>query len=276
MMIKDAKIKISAKGSRKIGDEFKEENTYLSDLVDCIEIDFNFPHDRDFGNEMEFLKKLAHEKGMKYTAHAQYLNSSINDFNDGVRNATLQELFKNIDNTATLGAKIVTLHPALEPYGLKLKKRVELEIEAYQKLADYALQKDIKIGLENEAQTCFWFPDRACKFELMAKTIEKVNRPNFGLTLDFGHASVSGEDYLSAIKTMKGKLLHIHAHDNLGKLENNIPKFNRPDPHLAPGKGIVKWKEIMNTLKEIDYQGYFELECEVHEMKEAAEYISKL
>ena len=71
-MIKEAKIKISAKGSRKSGEEFGEETACLSDLVDCIEIDFNFPHDRDFGNEMEFLKKLAREKGIKYTAHAKY------------------------------------------------------------------------------------------------------------------------------------------------------------------------------------------------------------
>jgi sugar phosphate isomerase/epimerase len=225
---------------------------------------------------MDFLKTIAIERGINFTVHAQYLNGSMNDFNPEVREATLKELFKNIDAAAELGAKVVTLHPALESYGLKLDKRVELEIDAYRKLADYALTKQINIGLENEAQTCFWFPDRACKFNLIEQTVELVNKANFGFTVDFGHANVSGEDYISTIKNLGGRILHIHAHDNFGKPEDNIAKFNRPDPHLAPGQGNIKWKDIIDTLKEIDYQGYFELECEVHQMKQAVEYISSI
>ncbi len=275
-MNQDSKLKISAKGSRKTGNDFIEETWYLADIVDCIEIDFNFPHDSNFGIEMEFLKKLATERNIKYTVHVQYLSGSINDFNQTVRQATLDELYRNIDSAAELGAGVMVFHPALEPYGLKLKKRTELELEAYRSLADYALKKQVSIGLENEARTCFWFPDRACKFELLEQTVDAVAKPNFGFTLDFGHASVSGEDYLAAIRKLNNRILHIHAHDNFGKAENNLSKFNRPDPHLAPGKGIVKWKDVVNALKEINYQGYFELECEVHEMKSAVEYISNL
>lgn len=263
------KIKISAKGSRKKGDEFAEETTYLASIVDCVEIDFDFPHNDNFGVEINFLKKLGKKQNVKYTTHAQYLNGSLNDFNKEVREATLKELFKNIDLTADLGAQVMTLHPALEPYGLKLKKRIDFEIEAYRKLADYAWRKKVEIGLENEAQTCFWFPDRACKFKLLEQTVNTVNRSNFGFTLDFGHASISGEDYIAAIKKLNKRMLHIHAHDNLGKPENNISKFNRPDPHLAPGEGIIKWQKIISLLQEINYQGYFELECEVHEIKTA-------
>ena len=124
-MNKDYKIKISAKGSRKTGDEFVEETTSLASIVDCIEIDFNFPHDDNFSAEVEFLKKLGGKQDKKYTTHAQYLNGSLNDFNKEVREATLRELFRNIDLSADLGARVMTLHPALEPYGLKLKKRIE-------------------------------------------------------------------------------------------------------------------------------------------------------
>lgn len=274
-MKNDYKLKISAKGSRKTGSDFMEETTYLADIVDCIEIDLNFPHD-NFDVEMDFLKKLADERNIKYTIHAQYLSGSINDFIKEVREATIKELFKNIDFATALGAKVVVLHPALEPYGLKIEKRIGFEIEAYQRLADYALSKQIKIGLENEAQTCFWFPDRACKFDLLDQTVNIVNKPNFGFTLDFGHANVSDENYISAIKKLSDRIFHIHAHDNFGSPENNISKFNRPDPHLVPGNGIIKWKNIVDTLQKINYQGYFELECEIHEMKKAVEYISNL
>jgi len=92
-------------------------------------------------------------------------------------------------------------------------------LDSYKKIAAYAKRKNIKIGLENEAQTCFWFPDRACKFELLSQTIKIVNKSNFSLTLDIGHASVSGENFLLAIKKFGKKILHIHAHDNLGSPE---------------------------------------------------------
>lgn len=269
-------LKICAKGSRKTGQEFIDEITYLSQLVNCIEIDFNYPHDRNFDNELEFLKKLKEEKGLSYTVHAQYFSGNINDLNDHVREASVQEIKDNIDKAASIGTKIVTIHPALEPYGLKIEKRKELEIEVYKTIAEYAKSKNILIGLENEAQTCFWFPDRACKFDLIKETVGKVDMPNFLYTLDIGHANVSGEDYLLALKTFGDKIIHIHAHDNFGPAAENLKKFNRPDPHLIPGKGQVDWKKVIQTLQEINYQGYFELECEVKDMKEGIEFINKL
>lgn len=275
-MIDQYNLKICAKGSRKTGQEFIDETTQLSQLVNCIEIDFNYPHDRDFDNELKFLRKLKEEKELTYTVHAQYFSGSINDLNDQVREASVKEIKDNIDKAAGIGAKIVTIHPALEPYGLKIEKKKELEIEVYKTIAEYAKSKNILIGLENEAQTCFWFPDRACKFDLIKETVEKVNMPNFFYTLDIGHANVSGEDYLSAIRTFGDKIIHIHAHDNFGPAEENLKKSNRPDPHLIPGKGQIDWKKVIQTLEEINYQGYFELECEIREIAEAVRFIDNL
>ena len=268
-------LKICAKGSRKIGQDFIDEIGHLSKIVNCIEIDFNYPHDRNFDSELEFLKKLKEEKKIDYTVHAQYFSGSINDFNDEIRDASINEIKDNIDKAVSIGAKIVTLHPALEPYGLKIEKRKELEIEVYKTIAEYAAKRNILIGLENEAQTCFWFPDRACKFNLIKEVVEKVNMPNFLYTLDIGHANVSGEDYISALKKFGDKIIHIHAHDNAGPAEKNLAKFNRPDPHLIPGKGQIDWKKVVQTLKDINYQGYFELECEVKDMKEGIEFINR-
>jgi len=269
-------IKICAKGSRKIGQEFIEETNYLTSIVDCIEIDFNYPHDTNFKKEIKFLKKLRRDKDINFTVHAQYLNGSLNDLNKKIREETIKQTFDAIDNAQTIGAKIVTLHPALEPYGLKLEQRKKIELDGYKKIANYAKRKKIKIGLENEAQTCFWFPDRACKFNLLSQTINEINKANFGLTLDIGHANVTGENYIAAIKKFDQSIFHIHAHDNLGSPEKNLLAFNRPDPHLAPGKGKINWLEIMKALKTINYNNFFELECEIHEMKEAVDYIKKI
>ncbi len=276
MINENNSLKLCAKGSRKMGHDFIEETKYLAGIIDCIEIDFNYPHDGDFKKEMAYLKKLQKEKNIKYTVHAQYLSGNINDFNDKIRQESIKQILKSIDYASQLNASVVTLHPALEPYGLKLEKRKELEIEAYKKITTYVSRKKIQIGLENEAQTCFWFPDRACKFKLLSETILKIKNKYFGMTLDIGHANVSGEDAISAIKKYNSKIFHIHSHDNFGRPEDNLRKTNRPDPHLAPGKGIINWKKAIDTLKKINFKGYFELECEIHEMAETVEYINSL
>jgi sugar phosphate isomerase/epimerase len=66
------------------------------------------------------------------------------------------------------------------------------------------------------------------------------------------------------------------ARERLGRPEDNLRKANRPDPHLAPGKGIINWKKAVDTLRKINFKGYFELECEIHEMTEAIKYINSL
>lgn len=270
------KIKICAKGSRKSGRDFMEETKYLASIVDCIEIDFNYPHNGDFRKEISFLKKLQIDKKINYTVHAQYFSGSLNDFNEKIRLETIKQVYRSIDNAKKINAKIVTLHPALEPYGLKLERRKKLELDSYKKIAIYAKKRGIKIGLENEAQTCFWFPDRACKFNLLAQIIKTVNQSNFGLTLDIGHANVSKEDYLLAIKQFHKKIFHVHAHDNLGSPEKNLAIYKRPDPHLAPGKGKIDWTKVIKSLNKIDYNGFFELECEIHEMADAVKFIKKI
>ncbi|MFA5184106.1 MAG: sugar phosphate isomerase/epimerase [Patescibacteria group bacterium] len=269
-------LKFCAKGSRRSGWEFIEETGYLASLVDCLEIDFNYPHDRNFHRELTYLKQLRLDRGMDFTVHAPYLSGSLNDLNDNIRQETLRQIFYSIDCAAQIGAKIVTLHPALEPYGLRLVKLPEIELNSYKKISDYARKKKIKIGLENEAQTCFWFPDRACRLGLLLKTVRQINKKNFGLTLDIGHANVSGEDYLAAIKDHHSQIFHIHAHDNLGGPEKNLRQYHRPDPHLAPGRGRIDWPGVIRSLKKVNYSGYLEIECESREIAKSLKYLKSL
>ena len=269
-------IKIAAKGSRKIKDDFYEESNFLSNFVKNLEIDFNYPHDKNFGTELKFLKKLAAKKGLSYKVHAQYLSGGLNDVSERIRKETLKQIFYAIDRASYLNASIVTMHPALQPYGLKIPDSLDWEIKNYKKIAKYAARKKILIGLENEAQTCFWFPDRACKFSQLMETVNTVNMDNFGFTLDVGHANVSGEDYLSAIEKMGDKLFHIHAHDNFGGPAINLEKCGRVDPHLPLGQGVIDWGALINKLKKINYQNYLELENEVKDIEESLAYLKSL
>jgi sugar phosphate isomerase/epimerase len=264
-------LKYCAKGSREIGDNFVKETNELAKIVDCIEIDFNWPHNQDFEKEIEFLIRLEKEKGIQYVAHAPYFDGGLNAFNEKIRSTALEEIFYSINMACKLKSKVVVLHPAIEPYGLKISKREKLEIDSYKKIARYAKSKNVLVGLENEAQTNFWFPDRACKFQPIEKIIQKVNQKNFGLTLDIGHANIAGEDFIGAISKFKDKIFHIHAHDNFGKRAIN----GRLDPHLPPGDGGIDWRNVIKALEKINYQGYFEIECNLEGIKKGINFLEK-
>ena len=232
---------------------------------------FNWPHNQNFEKEIKFLLRLQKQKGTQYVVHAPYFDGGLSAFNDEIRTAVLKEVFCSIDVAFRLKSKILVLHPAIEPYGLEIRKRKELEIDSYGKIAKYAKKKNILIGLENEAQTNFWFPDRACKFQEIKKIIQKVTQKNFGLTLDIGHANVTGEDFIKAIYQFKERILHIHAHDNFGKKEVT----GRLDPHLPPGDGKICWQAVIKALKEINYQGYFGIECNIEGIKKGINFLEK-
>jgi len=272
-------LKYCAKGSREIGNRFTKETKELVKIVDCIEIDFNWPHNQNFEKEIKFLIKLQKEKDIKYVVHAPFFDGGINALNEKIRKAALEEIFYSIDMACRLKSKVVTIHPATELFGLKIFKREELEINSYNQIAQYAKKRDVFIGLENEAN--FWspdksfkfgeFPDRACKFKGIEKIIKKINLKNFGLTLDIGHANGAGENYIEAIYRFKDRILHIHAHDNLGKRPIN----GRFDPHLPPGDGEIDWRKVIKALKKINYQGYFEIECNIEGIKKGINFLEK-
>ncbi|MDO8513731.1 MAG: sugar phosphate isomerase/epimerase family protein [bacterium] len=259
-----------AKGSRKTGAKFIEDTLAIAEVAQAIEIHYNYPQDRNFDNELNFLKKLSQEKGIKYAVHAPYLNNGLNDFNEKIRQATLEEMFASIDRAEFLGAQVVTIHPPFEPYGLKFPERISLEHDSYSQIAKYATKKEIKIGLENEAKTCFFFPDRACLFLEIKKIIESIDSEFFGYTLDFGHGNISGINLKEAIELAGSKLFHIHAHDNLGTKDPKI------DPHLPPGNGNINWKIILNTLQNIKYNQYFEIESSLENFTKGKDYLTSL
>jgi len=47
-----------------------------------------------------------------------------------IREGSIEEIYYAIDTAEKLGASVVTLHPALEPYGLKIEERREIELDS--------------------------------------------------------------------------------------------------------------------------------------------------
>lgn len=261
------KMKICAKGSRKTGEDFIKETLEIIKYASFLEINCNYPQFENFDKELDFLANIQKELGISYVVHAPYLNSSLGDINKNLRVEAVKEVFAAIDRAKFLESDLVTIHPSFDPYGIYFEEREKAELTSYKEISKYASDRNVRIGLENEAQTCFFFPDRACKFNLIKKIVDKINMDNFGYTIDLGHGNISGINLEKSIKQASSKLFHIHAHDNFGGKE---------DLHLAPGNGNIDWNNILKALDNIKYNNLFEIETDLQGLIKGKEYLINL
>jgi len=72
-----------------------------------------------------------------------------------------------------------------------------------------------------------------------------------GVCWDTCHAYVQRLDQYQAIKRLGKHLVHTHMNDNLSISE---------EQHLTLFEGKVNWKNVMRALKEIKYEGLFNIE----------------
>jgi sugar phosphate isomerase/epimerase len=87
---------------------------------------------------------------------------------------------------------------------------------------------------------------------------------DFGFALDTGHANLSGE-VEGFLKTFPSKLVHVHAHDNLGET----------DQHLGIGYGNIDWESIGKLFRKTGFNGIVIVESVEH-IEESIEKLKHL
>jgi L-ribulose-5-phosphate 3-epimerase len=130
-------------------------------------------------------------------------------------------------------------------------------VEACLRLCDFADGRKVRLAFEPEPGM---FIDTMDKF---AELHGKVNRPNFGLTLDVGHLHCNGElPIADHVHRWKDWLWNVHIED----MRKGVHE------HLMFGEGEIDFAEIFNALRTINYKRgvYVELSRHSHNAVEIA------
>ena len=104
------------------------------------------------------------------------------------------------------------------------------------------------------------FIDTMDKF---SELFERVDRANFGLTLDIGHLQCNGELPISDyIRKWRDRLWNVHIEDMKRGVHD----------HLLFGEGEIVFEDVFKGLRDINYQGglYVELSRHSHNAVEVA------
>jgi len=196
-----------------------------------------------------------------------------------------------IDVATELGAEIATVHAGLP--GPASTEAIAARARQILEWGRYATDRGVVIGVENEG-------GRESDFLAL---VESLDAENVGVTLDIGHCAYFSEAPCGLPENERGillnariqalvrrlgtrlKLLHVHNVKPFAEVD-----FSRiPEPYWRPGMlvdhrrlddGLIDIPELVELLREMGYEGMFEIELEEPEIEPAAraagEYLHRL
>ena len=186
----------------------------------------------------------------------------IFSLDEAKRKKTIEEYEKICEMTAAIGAKLSTncfyLPPEMVPQerdsyylggptksvkvpdGFEWENLRNIVVEQLQKSADIAAKYGLDFAMEMRAG------DFISSVDGTIGVFKDTGRDNIGMIYDVAHAHAISEYLDLGIYKLGDYLKLVHLSDNDG---------TRPY-HYQPGKGNIDFKNIIDTLKKVNYNGY--------------------
>ncbi|HYN10930.1 MAG TPA: sugar phosphate isomerase/epimerase family protein [Vicinamibacterales bacterium] len=152
---------------------------------------------------------------------------------------------------ARLGGRLVIVHPSdLERHGRDARARLADCAVSLRLLAANCAAEGVTVAVESPLPHLIGgHPD---EFEWLLGQLDNGVR----VCLDTGHTAL-GRHWRRFVEVAGARLAHVHVHDNRGQW----------DDHLTPGDGIIDWRDVARSLREVNYDGWLmlELACPSHD-----------
>ncbi len=123
--------------------------------------------------------------------------------------------------------------------------------ESLKWIEKFVKEYDIKIAIHNHGPEDKFFPS---PFDVL-KAIKGLD-PRIGCCIDVGHATRANANLVDAIHATGSRLYDMHIKD--------LTSFTSRESQVAVGEGIMPVREIFQALIAIKYQGFVDLEYEIH------------
>lgn len=135
-------------------------------------------------------------------------------------------------------------------------------VPALRELADYAKSKNVILTLENHG----FYMQASRRVEQL---IDRVNHPNYALTMDMGNFLCVNENPVKAVERLVKKAVMVHAKDFFIRPKDRMPAsgwFATPTKialrGAIAGHGEIDIPAELKLVKEAGYDGYLSLEFE--------------
>ena len=205
-------------------------------------IDFSISDNLDHLPETveNYRKKMEAMGTSALILHGPFLDINPCAYDSLVREVTMKRFSQCYEAGMLLGARKIVFHSGMNPYVYYKESWAEHVALFWQEFMED--HTELEVVLENV------FDD---DWRLLLDVYRKVDRPNFKLCLDIGHAHCySSLDVRQWAENLALYVSHVHVHDNCGDR----------DAHIGLGKGNLPWKEVLSFLPENE-QRTWTVEC---------------
>jgi len=153
--------------------------------------------------------------------------------------------------------------PDLSPLYTRAQLERLLAVELYRELAEYGAQVGARVIIEPLNRYEQWWP---CTLAQAVELCREVNHPNCRMMADFFHMNIEEADIAAAIRQAGEYILNVHLADS---------------HRQTPPRGHTDFRPGFRALKDLGYEHYFALECQVpgdprEELARVAEYLREL
>jgi sugar phosphate isomerase/epimerase len=190
--------------------------------------------------------KLLERFKQKPIAHTAYWIDLASDY-DYIRHAWILEAIREIKTAKKIGIDLINFHANINGmfYGHKRKLVLDNLVKSLREIVSHAKKNKVAVMLENVPLS-----NGIHNIDEFKYIIDNV--ATLFVHLDIPHAFTSGgmASVIDYINTFRDKIIHIHWHDNHGKI----------DEHLPIGEGSIDHQKAVKALKDIDYDRTITLE----------------
>ena len=203
--------------------------------IDYVELWGEVPHAYPDWADRKALQDALSAYDMLVTAHAPFTDLNPADPFQPVKEAVSETLESFVEFSASLGARMVTVHPG-SVHNEAMVQRAEGDAVSTLKRMVKAAGGRLQVNVENQTTSSskYHYP-LASTPESLYSILDKV--PGSRCTLDTGHAHASGQDPAAIAKRLGAALTEIHLTDNSGGT----------DDHLIPGRGTAPLDALLEA-----------------------------
>jgi len=173
------------------------------------------------------LRKLADTHDISFTVHGPHVDLTLGNLNERLREAAVAEVIDALEYAAAIDAEGVIVHggAANERYPTHAQETARQNaIRSLQTCAEHADAVDVPLCLENQFDTMHKrrFTTTPERFERFLADID-ADSAALQLTLDVGHAKVTGIDYRRFVERFGDRIRVVHLHENDGTDDDHNP-----------------------------------------------------
>lgn len=192
-----------------------------------------------------------------YQSHA-YTYDFLSPRFDSMTDRAHQEMlvYRSLECCKILGNKVVVVHPSMNPAlnetADEIWKKNIVYLERWLEYAD-------KCGMELAVENMYQYSGKTEKLffadpQEIVHLIDSYGDARLGVCWDFEHGVILKQDQPEAVRLLGKRLKATHVSDA-------VSDIFEPYMHVMPFTGMLDWKPIMVSLKEIGYDGAFSFEA---------------